>query len=199
MVNRTGTINIDSMPIHLSSQTTASSLTSFSSLLVSKIKNKNPLKQKHKMCPTGSELSRTVEKSNLRSAFDVLDADADGRISHADLRAFYGGISGSDDDVIGSMISAADSNRDGFVEYEEFRRVLGGGKRRGGVNAAMEEAFRVMDKDGDGKVGMEDLKVYLEWAGLEARDEDVLAMIRLGGGDESGGVTFEGLLKILAV
>ncbi|KAG6428283.1 hypothetical protein SASPL_112534 [Salvia splendens] len=151
------------------------------------------------MCPTGSELSRTVEKSNLRSAFDVLDADGDGRISHADLRAFYGGISGSDDDVIGSMISAADSNRDGFVEYEEFRRVLGGGKRRGGVNAAMEEAFRVMDKDGDGKVGMEDLKVYLEWAGLDARDEDVRAMIRLGGGDESGGVTFEGLLKILAV
>ncbi|KAL1548222.1 calcium-binding protein CP1-like [Salvia divinorum] len=156
------------------------------------------------MCPTGSELSRTIEKSNLRSAFDVLDADGDGRISHADLRAFYGGISGSDDDddVIGSMISAADSNRDGFVEYEEFRRVLGGGdgrKRREGVNGAMEEAFRVMDKDGDGKVGMEDLKVYLEWAGLEARDEDVRAMIRLGGGDETGGVTFEGLLKILAV
>ncbi|XP_047946526.1 LOW QUALITY PROTEIN: calcium-binding protein CP1-like [Salvia hispanica] len=151
------------------------------------------------MCPTGSELSRSVEKSNLRSAFDVLDADGDGRISHADLRAFYGGISGSDDDVIGSMISAADSNRDGFVEYDEFRRVLGGGKRRGGANSAMEEAFRVMDKDGDGKVGMEDLKVYLEWAGLEARDEDVRAMIRLGGGDESGGVTFEGLLKILAV
>lgn len=158
------------------------------------------------MCPTGSELSRTVEKSNLRSAFDVLDADGDGRISHADLRAFYGGISGSDDDdVIGSMISAADSNRNGFVEYEEFEKVVGGGeerekrmKKKEGVNV-MEEAFRVMDKDGDGKVGVEDLRVYMEWAGLEARDEDVLAMIRLGGGDHSGGVTFEGLLKILSV
>lgn len=160
------------------------------------------------MCPTGSELSRTVEKSNLRSAFDVLDADGDGRISHADLRAFYGGISAasSDEDAIGSMISAADSNRNGFVEYEEFERVLGGGEERGrrkketnGSGGAMEEAFRVMDKDGDGKVGMEDLRVYLEWAGLGARDEDVRAMIRLGDGDESGGVTFDGLLKILAV
>ncbi|XP_057809757.1 calcium-binding protein CP1 [Salvia miltiorrhiza] len=157
------------------------------------------------MCPTGSELSRTVEKSNLRSAFDVLDADGDGRISHADLRTFYGGISGSDEDVIGSMISAADLNRNGFVEYEEFERVLGGGegrKRReknGRMEGAMEEAFRVMDKDGDGKVGIEDLRLYLEWAGLEARDEDVRAMICLGGGDESAGVTFEGLLKILSV
>ncbi|KAH6769574.1 hypothetical protein C2S52_014377 [Perilla frutescens var. hirtella] len=135
------------------------------------------------MCPTGSELSRTVAKSNLRSAFDVIDADGDGRISHADLRAFYGGVPGSDDDVIGSMITAADSNRNGYVEYDEFER----------------EAFRVMDKDGDGKVGLADLRSYLQWAGLEAGDEDVRAMIRLGGGDESGGVTFEGLLKILAV
>lgn len=98
------------------------------------------------------------------------------------------------------MISAADSDKDGYVEYEEFERVLKGGKNGGrNVNGAMEDAFRVMDKDGDGIVGHEDLKSYLSWAGLEARDEDVRAMIRLGGGDENGGVTFDGLLKILSV
>ncbi|KAL3617212.1 hypothetical protein CASFOL_038959 [Castilleja foliolosa] len=96
------------------------------------------------------------------------------------------------------MISLADSNRNGFVEYEEFEKVLKGknGRESGG---AMEDAFRVMDKDGDGKVGHEDLKSYLGWAGFEAHDEDVKAMIKLGGGDEDGGVTFEGLLKILSV
>lgn len=103
------------------------------------------------------------------------------------------------------MISLADSNKNGFVEYEEFERVLNGRKgekngRNGGLNV-MEDAFRVMDKDGDGKVGHEDLKSYLNWAGFEARDEDVKAMIKLAGGDDSnnGGVTFEGLLKILSV
>lgn len=162
------------------------------------------------MCPTGTEShqirQQNTHKSNLRSAFDVLDADGDGRISRDDLRAFYGGGGGfsgpgrSDEDVIGSMISAADSDKDGYVEYEEFERVLKGGKNGGrNVNGAMEDAFRVMDKDGDGKVGHEDLKSYLSWAGLEARDEDVRAMIRLGGGDENGGVTFDGLLKILSV
>lgn len=162
------------------------------------------------MCPTGTELQQNRkrdQKSNLRSAFDVLDADGDGRISHNDLRAFYGGggFSGpgsSDEDVIGSMISVADSDKDGYVEYEEFERVLNGGKgktKNVRANGAMEDAFRVMDKDGDGKVGHEDLKDYLNWAGLEARDEDVRAMIRLGGGDENGGVTFDGFLKILSV
>lgn len=158
------------------------------------------------MCPTGSILengTKATPSSNLRSAFDVLDADGDGKISHDDLRTFYGGS--SEEDVIGSMISLADSNKNGFVEYEEFERVLNGRKgekngRNAGLNV-MEDAFRVMDKDGDGKVGHEDLKSYLNWAGFEARDEDVKAMIKLAGGDDSnnGGVTFEGLLKILSV
>ncbi|CAI9779721.1 unnamed protein product [Fraxinus pennsylvanica] len=160
------------------------------------------------MCPTGSELlrSETAGKSNLRSAFNVLDADQDGKISHDDLRAFYGGFSvdgASEEDVIGSMISMADANKDGYVEFEEFEKVLEHtrrGKNKGwGVNV-MEEAFRVMDKDGDGKVGHEDLKSYLLWAGFDAvDDEDVKAMIRMGGGDQNGGVTYQGLLKILAV
>ncbi|GER51777.1 Ca2+-binding protein 1 [Striga asiatica] len=161
------------------------------------------------MCPTGTSLQSNAKfdrNPNLHSAFEVLDADGDGKISYDDLRSFYGGFSGaggSDEDVIGSMISMADSNRNGYVEYEEFERVLSGRKKKGGNDGSgggvMEEAFRVMDKDGDGKVGHEDLKSYLNWAGFEAHDEDVRAMIKLGGGDENGGVTFQGLLKILAV
>lgn len=160
------------------------------------------------MCPTGSELlrSETAGKSNLRSAFNVLDADHDGKISRDDLRAFYGGFladGASEEDVIGSMISMADGNKDGYVEFEEFEKVLEltrrGRNKGSGVNV-MEEAFRVMDKDGDGKVGHEDLKSYLLCAGFDAvNDEDVKAMIRMGGGDQNGGVTFQGLLKILAV
>ncbi|XP_073275292.1 calcium-binding protein CP1 [Primulina huaijiensis] len=154
------------------------------------------------MCPTGTTLPRGG-KSNLRSAFDVIDTDGDGKISHEDLRAFYGGFSGADtsgEEVIESMISVADSNKDGFVEYDEFEKVLEGKKGKDQRIGVMEDAFRVMDKDGDGKVGHDDLKSYLKWAGFEADDEDVKAMIRLGGGDDqNGGVTFQGFLKILAL
>ncbi|CAI9771106.1 unnamed protein product [Fraxinus pennsylvanica] len=155
------------------------------------------------MCPSGTASGRreTTGKPNLRSAFDVLDVDSDGKISQDDLRAFYGGFSGpgdSNEDDIKSMISMADLNEDGFVEYEEFEKVVNGKNGRNGRRGVMEDAFRVMDKDGDGKVGREDLKSYLKWAGFEACDEDVEAMIRLAGGDENDGVSFQGLLKVLA-
>jgi calmodulin len=149
------------------------------------------------MCPTGTSLRPGTRKPHLRSAFDVLDADNDGKISREDLKTFYGGA--TDDETIGTMISAADSNKDGFVEYEEFENVLGRKKSEENQNRVMEEVFRAMDKDGDGKVGHEDLKSYLGWAGLEVSDDEINAMIKLGGGDDFGGVTYDGFLKILAV
>ncbi|KAL6188459.1 hypothetical protein ACLB2K_039852 [Fragaria x ananassa] len=155
------------------------------------------------MCPTGRTLSTTTNLkssssfSDLRAAFDVLDADRDGKISKDDLRAFYAGFSssGADESLIRAMMSAADSNSDGFVEYHEFERVLACQNPSG----VMEDVFKVMDRDGDGKLSHEDLKSYMNSAGFPASDDDIAAMIKLGGGDEAQGVDYAGLLKILAV
>lgn len=143
-----------------------------------------------KMCPSAS---------HFRPAFHVLDADHDGKISHDDLRAFYAGVGGEGDDVIGAMMTLADTNKDGFVEYEEFERVVSAERKPVGYCGAMEDVFRVMDKDGDGKLSHHDLKTYMACAGFPATDNDINAMIRFGGGDQNGGVTFDGLLRILAL
>ncbi|GJN31277.1 hypothetical protein PR202_gb19659 [Eleusine coracana subsp. coracana] len=162
------------------------------------------------MCPTGRylglDLCTVAGVGDLRPAFDVLDADHDGRISRDDLKSFYAaaGAAGErfDDTDLAAMIAAADADRDGFVQYDEFERLLGRATAAAasGAGSAMEDAFRLMDRDGDGKVGFEDLKAYLGWAGMPASDEEVRAMIRVaGGGDEDGGVGIEALARVLAV
>ncbi|CAM9004173.1 unnamed protein product [Rhodiola kirilowii] len=94
----------------------------------------------------------------FRPAFDVLDTDGDGRISREDLQSFY-----TDEDVIGSMISSADFNRNGVVEYEEFERILSDSVASGG-GGVMEEVFKSMDADGDGRVSYSDFENLLEWS-----------------------------------
>ncbi|KAI5579494.1 hypothetical protein BDE02_08G092700 [Populus trichocarpa] len=167
------------------------------------------------MCPSGTSLAagtkRGGARSDFRPAFDVLDADHDGKISKDDLRMFYAGFSsnGADDDFIGSMMSVADFNKDGFVEYDEFERVLDGASEKKKSSSStrsssgvMEDVFKVMDKDGDGKLSVDDLKSYMQWAGFDASDDDIKAMIKLacysGGGDKDG-VTYDDFLKILAL
>ncbi|KAG6508429.1 calcium-binding protein CP1-like [Zingiber officinale] len=159
----------------------------------------------HRSDPSPSA-SRRGAPRGLRPAFDVLDADRDGKIGRDDLKFFFsssssfsglGAASLSENDIA-SMISAADADRDGLVEFEEFERVLCRGDA--GAGGVLEEAFAVMDRDGDGKVGFGDLKSYLVMAGLPADDEDVWGMIRsTGGGDAADGVSFDALLRILAV
>ncbi|XP_028788292.1 calcium-binding protein CP1-like [Neltuma alba] len=166
------------------------------------------------MCPSGRSLSLpsssssssasgSTVNSSFRPAFDVLDSDRDGKISGDDLRAFYAGRDAADidDDLIGTMMTVADTNKDGFVEYDEFERVvLGGGKENGSVSSPtsfLEEMFKVMDKDEDGQLSHRDLKSFMGMAGLAVTDDDIDAMIMLAGGDRNGGVTFEGLHRIL--
>ena len=155
------------------------------------------------MCPSGRNLRPQPTTTDFRPAFEILDTDCDGKISRDDLRSFYaancGGISGGDD-AIGAMISVADTNMDGFVEYDEFERVVSGnGEKKPLGCGAMEDVFKVMDRDGDGKLSHQDLKNYMAWAGFPATDEEISAMIKLGGGDQNGGVSFDGLVRLLAL
>ncbi|KAM0954514.1 putative EF-hand domain-containing protein [Dioscorea sansibarensis] len=157
------------------------------------------------MCPSGH--APGCPASELRLAFDIIDADHDGRISHDDLKAFYSSSfpSATTDDEIRSMISAADANRDGFVEFHEFERVLtvaassSTASIPSGVSSMFENAFKVMDRDGDGRVGFGDLKACLGMIGVAVGDEDVRLMMKMGGGNGSDGVGLDALLKILAV
>lgn len=158
------------------------------------------------MCPggryAGLDVPACAAAGDLRPAFDVLDADRDGRISREDLKSFYASGAATserfDDEDIAAMIAAADADNDGFVQYDEFERLLGRAAAGAGCRPAMEDVLRVMDRDGDGKVGFDDLKAYLGWAGMPAADEEIRAMIRVaGGGDGDGCVGLEELAIVL--
>ncbi|XP_074281511.1 calcium-binding protein CP1-like [Silene latifolia] len=160
------------------------------------------------MCPTGTTLRpkqiSNDDKPDFRQAFAVMDADHDGKISSDDLRVFYaavgdGGQGHAEDDMIKAMINVADSNKDGFVQYDEFEGVLSTVEKgeSGGDGGVMEELFKVMDSDCDGRLGVDDLRSYLKLSGIYVDDDEIKGMILLGGGSVFDGVDFNGFLTIL--
>ena len=59
--------------------------------------------------------------AELRKAFDVMDENKDGTVSKEELKQLLSGMGEEvSDDVINEMISIADENGDGKVDFEEF-------------------------------------------------------------------------------
>ena len=59
--------------------------------------------------------------SELRKAFDVMDANKDGVVTKDELKTLLSGL-GEDvtDEVVDEMIKIADENGDGKIQFEEF-------------------------------------------------------------------------------
>ncbi|KAF3774116.1 Calmodulin [Nymphaea thermarum] len=154
------------------------------------------------MCPSGRQRPSAFTGSTiLGEAFAVLDADGDGRIGADDLRVFHERFfcESVDEKAIQSMISVADVNDSGFVEIDEFERVLSQPAAEAAERKVLEDVFRAMDRDGDGIIGSSDLKDYMRSAGMPVSDGEVRTMMRMGGGDEVKGVSFDAMVKILTV
>ena len=65
-----------------------------------------------------------AQRAELKSAFDTLDKNKDGVISKEELKGLLKDLSGEDggvdDSVIDEMMTMADTDKDGMVNFAEF-------------------------------------------------------------------------------
>jgi len=66
----------------------------------------------------------------VKEAFSVLDKDGDGKIDLSDLQDFFTGSGfsvgkGLSREEMEGMISVADADKSGSVDFDEFQRILG--------------------------------------------------------------------------
>ena len=74
-----------------------------------------------------------IDKSDkgLAKAFKSVDADGSGKINSAEMKAYIEKTYGSkmDDKVINEMMTAADTNKDGEVDLDEFKAIMRAGPK----------------------------------------------------------------------
>lgn len=81
----------------------------------------------------------------------------------------------------------------GQIEFNEFIRMMG----KANKEQDLREAFKVFDKNGDGKISKMELKTVLESLGQHLTDRELDDMMHEADTNQDGEVDFEGMTSLL--
>ena len=132
-----------------------------------------------------------------KEAFDIFDKDGSGTITSDELRQVMTNL-GKKCTVEDAkkMIADVDTNQNETVEFDEFIKMMQ--KSSIPKEEELKRAFKVFDKDNDGKITHSELKQAMEEMGQEISDKEITEMIKAADLDNDEQINFEEFKKMMS-
>ena len=110
-----------------------------------------------------TQLLSQEERNELSSIFKSLDTSGDGKINEEELTQYCQKIFGAalSEEEIHRIMVRVDTDRSGYIDYSEFLAAAMDRKKLLSVER-LEAAFHAFDKDNNGKISAEELKLMLD-------------------------------------
>lgn len=136
----------------------------------------------------------------LREVFKLFDKDGNGSISVDELEAIMKQLGQSPSaDELQIMLNSVDANANGVIDFDEFcclmRDYLYG--EQPSHEQEMMETFKVFDRDGNGFITTEELKMAMINLGERLTDEELRLMIEAADTDRNGMIDYQEFLAMM--
>ena len=132
----------------------------------------------------------------LKEAFSLFDADHDGEITVHELgRVMRNHGLNPTDDELKDMIRNVDKNSNGAIDFNEFIEMMI--RRDSKCEEDVVHAFRVFDRDGDGLISSDELKLTMNNLGEPLTDHEVKSMIEAADLDGDGLINFQEFSRLM--
>lgn len=132
----------------------------------------------------------------LKEAFSLFDADHDGEITVQELgRVMRNHGLNPTEDELKDMIRNVDKNSNGAIDFNEFIEMML--RRDSKCEEDVVHAFRVFDRDGDGLISAEELKLTMNNLGEPLTDHEVKSMIEAADLDGDGLINFQEFSRLM--
>ncbi|XP_022242102.1 calcium-binding protein E63-1-like isoform X1 [Limulus polyphemus] len=136
----------------------------------------------------------------LKAAFVLMDKNHDGRVNASELKSMSESLGILlTDGMIRHVLQQVNRRDDGMINEEEFMTWMA--KHQTSIkDDVMEDllaAFRVFDKDRNGFITRDELRVAMEMIGEPVSDEQLDELIKVTDVDNDGRINYEEFVRIL--
>ncbi|TDG53281.1 hypothetical protein AWZ03_000096 [Drosophila navojoa] len=161
-----------------------------------------------------------VEISDLRTAFDLLDRNRDGRVTANELQFMLKNLGiNVRDEIIHDLIREASHSGNGLINEAEFLQWVGriqalrdeqqqqhddstsnASKPIDEADDVTEDliaAFRVFDRDGNGFITRDELQTAMEMIGEPLNEQQVEQLLAIADLDQDGRINYEEFTRLL--
>jgi calmodulin len=138
------------------------------------------------------DLNLTPEQlAEFRDAFGIFDKDGDGQITAAELGIVLQSLGQNPSEAeLQEMVNEIDLDGNGTIEFDEFLYMMSRQMREGDTEPEIVEAFRVFDKDGDGKLTTVEMMHILKNLGEPLTQEEMNDMITQADTNKDGMIDY---------
>ncbi|KAL1469788.1 hypothetical protein MTO96_040863 [Rhipicephalus appendiculatus] len=139
------------------------------------------------------------ERKELKAAFLLLDKNQDGRVNAAEIKHMLDNLGILlNDSMIQKLVVQASGRDDGLISEDEFLAWMAAQTSiKDDVMEDLLAAFRVFDKDANGYITKDELKLAMEMIGEPMSEAQLDSMIRATDIDNDGRINYEEFVTIL--
>ncbi|XP_025090778.1 neo-calmodulin-like isoform X3 [Pomacea canaliculata] len=158
-------------------------------------------KAKSKTSQSQSKKKEKDMETEIRELFRSFDRNHDNTICAGELGKVLRclGMNVSEADVQ-QIIKELDKNRNGKIEYKEFKAFMQEEMRKAEDPAEQEKAvrmaFRVFDQNGDGFIDVKELQNAMKNLGEPLTDKELTDMMKEADMDKDGKINYEEFIRV---
>ena len=145
------------------------------------------------------DLNLTPEQiAEFREAFNIFDKDGDGRITAKELGTVMRSLGQNPSEAeLQDMVNEVDLDGNGTIEFDEFLYMMSRQMREGDTEEEIIDAFRVFDKDEDGKITAAELTHIMKNLGEPLTQEEVDEMIAQADTNKDGIIDYKEFVHLM--
>lgn len=136
--------------------------------------------------------------AEFKEAFQIFDKDGDGSITTKELGTVMRSLGQNpSDEEVRKMIDEVDEDKSGTIDFKEFLGLMAKKMRENDSEDELIEAFKVFDRDGNGKISAHELRYVILSSGEDLTEQDIQEMVQEADIDGDGFIDYQEFVKIM--